>query len=250
MRRPWAKLLAAACACGVMVALVGFWMGRMRLERVRQQPPVTLQEIERIFGEVAPESLPVQPAANAVAAGAAPTRLRDVASEEVRRRMFTDWRSRRGRFLARIGAGPLGSVAELGLFAVEGPVVASWARGEAFLALGNWDEARDYFSDVLRMADDGSVYREGVCGYLAWLEDDPELAARYAEIACSGEAAYPCVMALDLAVATGNRDLARHCLARGRSLGPEFDAELSRWARFATDDWLAGFSDVKQERQE
>ncbi len=52
------------------------------------------------------------------------------------------------------------------------------------LQLGDWAAAHRSFSDSLETSKHPEVRRDA-CAYLAWLEDDPELAVRYMELACS-----------------------------------------------------------------
>lgn len=45
---------------------------------------------------------------------------------------------------------------------------------------------------------------------MAWLEEDPELAARYVELASSGNEVYPAELCMLLAMRTGRKELAAH----------------------------------------
>ena len=58
-----------------------------------------------------------------------------------------------------------------------------WERSQELLALGKWDEARRCFWGVLDTPLD-PLYHRWACGKLAWLEDDPALAARFLELSC------------------------------------------------------------------
>jgi hypothetical protein len=79
---------------------------------------------------------------------------------------------------------------------------------------------------------------------MAWLEDNPELAAQYMEAACSGGDLFSIAMCVELATKTGSADLAEYYTRLGRSIYADFD---SQFAVFKTDRWQSILLDRKPE---
>ena len=258
-------IVAGSLLVGFLLALIG--IGTLGQEEVRQQPPLTLQEIDRIAESTAPAKkgmsaadtrqtpdsrrldktagpLPVQQVApermdddspakltGASTAAVDPASVQPlvrVATGEQRLKFFEGRWSRKDRLLVRFVAGPLSSVLNLG----DSPDGNVLMRANCSLMTGNWDEARSCFTQMLR-EDHGKMFQWGACAHLAWLEDDPALAARYMEIASSGVDWNAVLLSAELAAATGDKERARRYIARGRSLVADFDQKLEQYGMFA-----------------
>lgn len=232
MKKTVVVLIAVAGVFAVLVTIL-IALGNMRHNRIEQEPPLTLQELDRIV-QAAP---PSEVALAVERADAPPLRLERSATEEQRRKMFIHTLSRKDRLMAVLGTGPLGAVADAVDVIAGRPSGESYARACCNLILGDWNQARLYFTDFLRSTDEDD-YKQRVCGYMAWLEDDPELAARYAEAACSGEDWHGALLIVELGVATGNTRLAECAMERGRSAMSEFD--VTKYVVLdATRQWLS-----------
>jgi hypothetical protein len=235
MKKVVAACFVVACILVVLLTILGS-VGMMRREKIRQQPPLTLQDLDRL-PEVQQNSeglaqgattsaktsheLPAEGGMNRQASPAnLPRRLNRTATDEQRREFFTRGKSKTEKLGAFIGSSPLGDIADVALLAAGIRVGASAERGQANLLRGNWAEARSCFTEYLRNADQ-PVMRQHACAYLAWLEDDPEVAARYMELACSGGQLGCIVLSTHLAIETDSRELTRHYQALWDQLYPK-----------------------------
>lgn len=101
--------------------------------------------------------------------------------------------------------------------------------GSAAFSKGNIEKARDYMRAALETSvrNGDYSYRHYICGRLAWLEDDPEVAAALLEASCTinrpidevNHARY-LQNALCLSIVTGSDDLAEHYYARWNAIEP------------------------------
>ena len=237
---------AVACVVAVFMVILAS-IGRMRQEKLRELPPLTLQDLDRLSKALpnpeapakdavtppdADKESPAEVAANPQPPANLPRRLNRPAMDEQRRELFTGGRSRRDRLLAVLGSSPLGSIADVALVAAGRPTGELWPRAQCNLMRGNWEEARICFTEFVRKSDE-PMERQRACAYLAWLEDDPEMAARYMELASCGGDWYGTLLCVELATATGSTELAEKYIARGRSLVPDFELRLTEQGVFA-----------------
>ncbi len=94
--------------------------------------------------------------------------------------------------------------------------------GKTMMTLGKWDAARRYFWEALERPSMSPDMRKDVCAKLAWLEDDPERAARLLELSCQEDRHGSQLRnAIYLCQKTESNALADHYLARLRTEHPE-----------------------------
>ena len=74
---------------------------------------------------------------------------------------------------------------------------------------GDLETARRYMLHALSV-EDNSPLRRYICGQLAWLEDDPEVAAALLETACSADNGLELRNAIEFAQATQNHELEQY----------------------------------------
>lgn len=120
------------------------------------------------------------------------------------------------------------------------------------LVAGDFDSARAWLREGVRV-EEREEWRRLHAGLLAWVEEDPEVAAALLEESCSGRCGDPGwgagtwvapVNALDLCIATGSEDLAERYYLRYRESWPkwmelrlgfgaanQFGAEREAWIR-------------------
>ncbi|HUW60481.1 MAG TPA: tetratricopeptide repeat protein [Candidatus Bathyarchaeia archaeon] len=224
MKKAAAGCFAAACVIAVVAAILAS-IGSLRQEKIREWPPLTLQELDRLSKALKKPEVPAENAvtppnptdqspAEARSIGQnppadLPRRLNRPATDEERREQFMRGKSARNRLIAVIGSSPLGGFVDALGVAVGIPEGALANRGECYMARGKWDEAKSCYSEFVRKSKD-PVMLQIAHGRLAWLEDDPELAARYMELASSGEQAWPIALCRSLAWQTGSTVLAQH----------------------------------------
>lgn len=210
---------AAAFLALVLVILIS--VGTMRQQRLRDRPPLTAEELDRLAEDLRlpPESAPdrrsgpvspAQPSAKRESAQNLPRRLERIPTAEARREFFTQgceaWDM---MMLALVAETPLLNCFDAALAIGGVSTGASWERGCVCAARGNYEEARESFADYLRHSDD-PVKKQQVCAYMAWLQDDPEMAARYMELACSDSQPVCLVICYNLALESGSEELRRH----------------------------------------
>ena len=233
MKKTAAGCFAVACIIAVVVAILAS-IGQMRHEKIRQQPPLTLQDLDRL-----PKARQNSegPAERATAAGggadtgaavleaqsrgsatppqgddtALPRRLERSPTDEERREQFMEGQNSRNKMIAIIGSSPVGGFMDALGVAVGIPEGALANRGECYTTRGNWAEAKSCYSEFVRKSKDPQMLAVAYAR-LAWLEDDPELAARYMELATTGEYEFPfpVVWNKKLAETTGSKELAEH----------------------------------------
>lgn len=217
-------LLAAAIVLVPVIILLS--VGLAHRGKMLEQPALTLQELDDLAAKLkvsrqgrrdnnkilteplpdtnVPAELPEKPLKEL------PRRLNRAAVEFQRRAVFMDGLSRRNKLYALFMTSPAGHVAEAIHLAMGGkPEDSAWGLGMFNLRRGNWEEGRAYLSEFLRRCDDPKG-QQLASAHLAWLENDPEKAARYMEIASSGdclECLYRCER---LAYETGSKELAEH----------------------------------------
>ena len=96
-------------------------------------------------------------------------------------------------------------------------------RSRQLMAVGKWDEARRCLWKVLDAPLDPSLHRHALES-LAWIEEDPEIAARLLELSVQGDDqchGHMLANAVKLSRVTGSNALAEHYLARLRTEDPE-----------------------------
>lgn len=221
--------MVAGLLAALLAVLIPF--GSMRHERILHQPPLTLQELDRLVKTVPPspgKSMGAQLGAPLKPADL-PHRLNRTATDDQRREFFVAGRSRRGLFIAEIGGGPLGGVVEIVFAAAGRPDAGSMARASANLARGKWEEARKYFMDYLREDRNDPVWQQRACAHLAWLENDPEMAARYMDMACSGGDLFSIALSVEFATKIGSTELAEYYTRLGRSISTDFDEKFTTY---------------------
>ncbi len=216
-------------------------VGNMRNEKIRQQPPLTAGELDALAKSIATAETANTDATaangsaelSAVSAAAPPGRLNRMATDVQRREMFMGTPSTfKGHLIVIFGSSPFGAVADAAAVASGSPTGESWACAMCNLLRGDWKDAKGYLQEFLRTSTEAD-YRQLACGYLAWLEDDPEQAVRYMDVACSGSDWRATIMCVDLASASESTELFDYCMQQGRSLVPDFDTQFARHARFA-----------------
>ncbi|MCX5768890.1 MAG: hypothetical protein NTZ09_01250 [Candidatus Hydrogenedentes bacterium] len=220
MKKVAAGCFAVVCVLGVLVALLA-GVGHLREERQRDLPPITLQDLDQIAASMQNPSEAAAGAASPAVENATksnpeqktaanlPRRLERAATDEERRQFFMRGKSTSDKIFGFVATSPVGAIGDAVAVAAGIPAGASWERGMANLFMGRWAEARRYLEEVLRKWE-SRVVQEQACGYLAWLEDDPELAARYMEVASSGGQLFGLSSSATLARATGSTELAEH----------------------------------------
>ncbi|HUW60480.1 MAG TPA: hypothetical protein VMZ06_05695 [Candidatus Bathyarchaeia archaeon] len=249
MKKAAAGCFAVASILAVLLAVLGS-IGSMRQEKIRQQPPLTLQELDWLSKAQQNSEGPAEGATTSAKASyespaeegmnrqsspaGLPRRLDRTATDAQRREIFTRGKSRTEKLGAFIGSSPLGEIADVALLAAGIRAGASWERGQANLLRGNWAEARSCFTEYLRNADQ-PVMQQQACAYLAWLEDDPEVAAQYMDLACSGGQLGCIVLSTHLAIKTDSRELTRHYRGLWDQLYPESARPKGLVSKFDVD---------------
>ncbi|MCX5768891.1 MAG: hypothetical protein NTZ09_01255 [Candidatus Hydrogenedentes bacterium] len=215
MKKMAAGCFAVACVLAVLVALLA-GVGYLREERQRELPPMTVQDLDQIATRMSaaakpaePQTAPVEVQSKEPHADNLPRRLEKPATDEQRREFFSRGYSTSDKLFGYIGSSPLGAVADAAALIAGLPDGASWERAEAALICGRWAEARSYFEEVVRKSD-RPVVQQQAFAFLAWVQDDPEVAARCMELACSGARDACLHFSAELARATGSRELAEH----------------------------------------
>jgi len=240
MKKAAAGCFAVACVIAVLVAILAS-IGQMREAKTQDLPPLTLQELDQLSKALKKTKVPAKdpvsppnptdessataPSNRQISPADLPRRLNQAATDEQRRGRFTRGRGAILKFAALIESSPLGSFVDSVSVAAGKPEGESFKRAESNLVWGNWAEARSLFSEFVRKSDDERSLPTAYA-YLAWLEQDPEMAARYAQLACSGSDPYPIVLSRDLARETGSKELADYYGAlfkeRVKALAGEF----------------------------
>ena len=91
----------------------------------------------------------------------------------------------------------------------------AWILGVEMMTGGDWDGARRYLQETLN----SPSFSNG--GALAWLESDPEKAARLLDLSCRKNNVFSLINAVELTRATGSDALTEHYLTRLRLQAPE-----------------------------
>ncbi len=193
----------------------------------------TLEQLSFDMGSVEaglPESITDGVEASETILSTLPRRLEGVATREMALEKFVTEASKRDmerRALNLSGA----KVAESVLWTVGADNKATHVAfniGWAHLMKGEFDEARGYFQDIIDSPFNEYTlpYHRMACGNLAWLEDDPEKAARLLELSCQGKPGMALLDAAELCRLTGSDELAEHYSERLRSEFPEFANRL------------------------
>ncbi|MCX5768894.1 MAG: hypothetical protein NTZ09_01270 [Candidatus Hydrogenedentes bacterium] len=223
MKKAAAGCFAVACVIAVLVAILAS-IGQMRHAKIQDLPPLTLQELDQLSKALkkpeAPAKTAVSPpqatdeaAAELSSNGPAspadlPRRLNRAATDEQRREQFTSGQSASNKLIALIGSSPVGGLVDAVGVAAGIPEGALANRGECYMVRGKWDEAKSCYAEFIRKSKD-PVMLQIAYGRLAWLEDDPEFAARYMELASTGPQAWPIgAWCRNLASLTGSDELA------------------------------------------
>jgi len=234
------------CVMVLLVAVLAV-VGSLRDRQLMSRDPLTIQDLDRLAGTLngrmnrpsASENdasvLPRHPAQTTAseedpaatqqnhalqssdaerASTALPRRLERTATPEERAKR---WGHKTGTGkLAASFASPALSILDAALYATGRSGGMAWERAQAMLVRGDWSGARSCLAEYLETSR-RPVARRDACAYLAWLEDDPEVAARYMELACSDEDDLRggCLaISEELARLTGSDALADHYRAR------------------------------------
>lgn len=215
MKKIAAGCLAVACVLAVLVVLLT-GLGSLREERQRDLPPMTVRDLDQIARQMTTATDPAKPQTGVETppiepASPLPRRLARPATSEERREFFSRTHSygMSDNVFGYVASSPLGAMADAAALVAGVPDGASWTRAQAALIRGRWAEARGYFEEVVRKSNSPAL-QKGACGYLAWVEDDPELAARCMEIACSGGQDFCFSFSAELARVTGSTELAEY----------------------------------------
>jgi len=222
MKKAAAGCFAVACVVAVLVAILAS-IGQMREAKIQDLPPLTLQELDQLSKALkkteVPAKDPVSPpnptdespaearSSDEISPANLPRRLNQAATDEQRREIFTRGRKLTSRLIAIIGSSPVGGLIDSISVAAGIPEGASANRAESNLIRGNWAEAKSCYTEFVRKCDNVRAQHTAYA-FLAWLEEDPELAARYMELASSGGDLFPVRLCRDLARETGSMELA------------------------------------------
>jgi len=250
--RVWGILAILFMTVSVMICLVKYAVdGRDRELALRK--PLTLSDLDELGNrldpaiqsqvpprvEVAETAKSAQP--ETMAPSTLPTRLERSLSTEKLARLRTVSRTRdklqaRTRMTALRIVGSISHVLGTSTNSEFEHIPA--AIGYEMMSLGNWESAKRYLwaaVDTYETFD--TTQCKFVLGALAWLEDDPEKAARLLQLSCQGEflvpsryqgefthsetfAASQLLNAFDLCKETDSAALAEHYLARLRTEYP------------------------------
>jgi hypothetical protein len=217
MKKAAAGCFAITCVLALIVGVL-ISVGYMRQEKIRDIAPLTLQDLDRLSmnfkkpqtaTETPAAAKPSHETANAPQAAPAnlPRRLNRCANDEDRRHFFVQGKSRNDRLFCYLATSPIGAVGDTLALIAGQPAGAAWERGLANLLRGRWAEGRMYMEDLFRNSDNPEV-RQQAAGYLAWLAEDPEVAAKYMEIASSNGRLFGLSSSALLAKTTGSKELA------------------------------------------
>ena len=251
-------VLTGVILCGILyVAIV------LREQTIAERKPLSLDRLDELAGRMA-RPLAVQTEqteARAESSAAAevsvraplPKRLERVPTPEILLKTFAN----QGHENAIAGDAELLKAFE-GVLRLIGAAQGSTSQvGEMLMRAGKWDDARRYFYQALDESPNRFIFSK-VCGRLAWLEEDPERAARLLKLSIdearvssrigpqkngrAGNGATPDMWdrmlrerlsnAVELCRVTGSEALANHYLERLRLCDPEaalrFDGESPR----------------------
>ncbi len=232
-----------------------------RLWPAKQEPP-TVEELGAIVAghmnwppEDAHEAVVSPKAGDEDAAQPSPpTRLAGRPSREVLAERYQRKDTNGGAKVAE--ARLIGGVARV--FGPDGATEGlTWEAGRRLMWAGEWDAARGYLYEVVLGATGSSTAYRDACGWLAWLEDDPEKAARLLDMSANDRATRDHVArgslvarspgheldsalakaeladlekrlgnAVELAHVTGSDALAEYYMAKLRALSPVAAREL------------------------
>ncbi len=212
--------LAAAC---VLLAIFAVYciISTLRRQHAFEQPPLTREELDRLSQNAKPAQAPAPDpilTANAPVVSAAepppdsaalPRRLTRTLTDEQRRHWIVQGRIR--RLLSHFQMSPVGMAIQAIMSHPYSKQAELYFCGQMFLGDGNFARAKSCFSEMVRKDPDGwaSAY---AYAYLAHIEDDPEMAARYMELASAsaGDDPWPLLFCRNLARDTGSNELAAY----------------------------------------
>jgi len=101
--------------------------------------------------------------------------------------------------------------------------------GTESFQMGDFTTARDYLREALR-TEKRDFSRGWICGWLAWLEEDPEVAMALLQESCASGNALQLRDAMHLAILTNSDDLADYYFRRwSDAAGTE---EVAQWFKF------------------
>jgi len=206
--------------CLFLVGLIPLqFLAGIHDQELAERPPLTLEDLDRLAPALMPsapkEDGPSKPEEDAASAETPlPKRLERALTHEERTEY---WLSAMGR------NNKMGKFAYKALGILDAPLRyagfrpgTSYERAKAALWAGDFDGARRQFAEYIYAAEGSNINRE-VFIDLAFLEDDPELAARYMELSCADEndlrGGYE-AMAVYLAEKTGSKKLEAHYRAK------------------------------------
>lgn len=222
MKKVAAVFFAVACVAAVVVVLATLALG-LRRQELHAHPPLTHQELELLYQKVNSSNEPDKArapgaagdSANEVASGdpliaaVLPRRLNRTLTDKERHGWYTSDLNVIERIASHIEYTPLACLAYyvLGGSNINTEQAELFYSGKWNLVQRNWPAAKSCFSELARKSNGLDQF---ACAYLAELEDDPELAARYMELASKGEHPHPLLMCRNLARATGSNELAAY----------------------------------------
>lgn len=210
----------------ILSSLVSIAVKFNREEMAKRTSP-TLSDLdalsERLREATPPPDLPEAPESEAARdeSPSLPTRLASTPSVEMLEERFKEKRPDQIRG-TKIEAWVFATL-ESTLRPVSRKQAAGWAweLGSEYMALGEWDAAKRCWWESLDAPLSPGIHRHA-CARLAWLEEDPEKAARLLELSCQ-EDEYGSWLsnAIRLSRVTGSTELADHYLARLRAENPK-----------------------------
>ncbi len=229
------RVVFAIAAVVVVLAGIVSMVISLRGRAITDREPFTLEELDQLSArlELMAPSEPIESAQTYSATDSGsdehaevpvPTRLeRTLSPEELAEKIRWNDDGARRRTKMQIA---IFRMIETASWAVGTEATAGhWAFriGIDHMVLGDWEDARGYLYEALA-APPSHFSRRSICGTLAWLEPDPEKAARLLELACQGKEDVDggaLINAIRLAEATGSDALADHYLNRLRRESPE-----------------------------
>ena len=220
----WYGLIAVVGVALILAIFIPISVG-LRTNMLKVRVPPTVEELNAlgaILKAAAAESVTLS-AKEVTAAGdddgepeeavPLPQELASAATLKMRERRFKA--KRPGEIFKRKTTQVWMRALEGGLSLISKKYATDWSleRGHELMTLGRWDEARQCYWEAL----DSSLeprYKKRACAQLAWLEGNPEMAARYLELSCEGEVISRLRNAIELCRATGSDELATYYLNR------------------------------------
>lgn len=218
----------------ILAVIVGLAI-HLRESRLSSGMPLTMRDLDDVGKRLSSEAVRELPPPDDGALAAGDTsveRIANVPLTRLERCLSTEELGTRKTIRssqerdARIKAGICLALESVSSFVSQNEAAGwAWERGDELYSLGNWSGARRCYQTALESPLSPGQLRHA-CARLAWLEDDPERAARFLELACQGDAYGANIpQAIDLCRATGSDTLERYYLNRLRALNPQMAGE-------------------------